>query len=567
MPVRYDPLIARTLAVEARARWGGSRVRSLGFDRGRRIVELRFDDDTRLIALLHPLAGHLIALEADDDTTVLRGTPYRFGRLFLDGVEAPPDERALLFTFRDTAGKPREALALELHVQRWNALRLELTGPEGDPAWRIEAALLTRDAGDRPLRRGALYRPPRSTRDDIERAPTPEDLEASLSDVDADDLRSAVLTRWAWTSALNIDWLLAGRTHERLRQLHDVVRERDIGPSWIEPRRWGAQPYPIALAGEGRASESLLDAFREAVEDEGGLAALIESIPSASDEKRASESEVLAARLGARSGRLGKRVAALERQLAGAEAPETPRADGQLLLARKSEIPRGASVVTLEDFEGTDRTIELDPALDVVANAERLFDEAKRRQRALDTLPGRIADARERRTALELALAELERAGPTDELWELAGGRPASQEERRGKTPAPRLPYTRLVSSGGLEIRVGRGAKDNDELTFRHSGPDDIWLHASQASGAHVILRWGRKDENPPRRDLLEAANAAAVNSGARNSGTVAVVWTRRKHVRKPRKSPPWTVAPDRARTVFVEPDRERVDGMRADES
>ena len=53
----------------------------------------------------------------------------------------------------------------------------------------------------------------------------------------------------------------------------------------------------------------------------------------------------------------------------------------------------------------------------------------------------------------------------------------------------------------------------------------------------------------------MEAAIAAAVNSEARHSKTVAVDWTRRKYVRKPRKAPPGIVLPDRVKTLFVEPD------------
>jgi predicted ribosome quality control (RQC) complex YloA/Tae2 family protein len=109
-------------------------------------------------------------------------------------------------------------------------------------------------------------------------------------------------------------------------------------------------------------------------------------------------------------------------------------------------------------------------------------------------------------------------------------------------------------SSGGIEIRVGRGARHNDDLTFHHSAPDDVWLHARHAAGAHVVLRWSAED-NPPARDLSEAAVLAALASKARGSGTVPVDWTRRKHVRKPRRSPPGQVLVDRARTLFVEPD------------
>ena len=81
-----------------------------------------------------------------------------------------------------------------------------------------------------------------------------------------------------------------------------------------------------------------------------------------------------------------------------------------------------------------------------------------------------------------------------------------------------------------------------------------------------MILRWGRKDENPPRRDLLEAAVAAAVHSGARHSGTAPVVWTRRKYVRKPRKSPPGTVTLTRVQTIFAKPDANLVKTLRQDD-
>jgi predicted ribosome quality control (RQC) complex YloA/Tae2 family protein len=101
---------------------------------------------------------------------------------------------------------------------------------------------------------------------------------------------------------------------------------------------------------------------------------------------------------------------------------------------------------------------------------------------------------------------------------------------------------------------VGRGARHNDDLTFHHSDPNDIWLHARHVGGAHVVLRWNG-DGSPPARDLAEAATLAALHSSARTSGSVPVDWARRKHVRKPRSSPPGRVLVERGKTVFVEPD------------
>jgi predicted ribosome quality control (RQC) complex YloA/Tae2 family protein len=116
------------------------------------------------------------------------------------------------------------------------------------------------------------------------------------------------------------------------------------------------------------------------------------------------------------------------------------------------------------------------------------------------------------------------------------------------------LPYRVYRSSGGLEIRVGRGAQRNDDLTFHHSSPNDVWLHARHAAGAHVVLRWS-EEGNPPARDLAEAATLAALHSRARSAGSVPVDWTRRKYVRKPRKAPAGTVVLERAQTLFVRPD------------
>ena len=236
-----------------------------------------------------------------------------------------------------------------------------------------------------------------------------------------------------------------------------------------------------------------------------------------------------------------------------------------MILAHKSSIKRGAARVELPDFEGASREIELDPALDAVANAERYFDEARRRERARERIPAEVAESERRLERFKAAIETLAVEGPSEALWKLVG-RPSAEAGARGRAgPEPRLPYHRFRSTGGLEIRVGRGARDNDALTLHHSSPDDIWMHARQVQGAHVILRWGRKDENPAQRDLLEAATVAAVHSGARHSGTAAVNWTRRKYVRKPRKSPPGRVAVERVQTLFVEPDEELVKTLRVE--
>ena len=144
----------------------------------------------------------------------------------------------------------------------------------------------------------------------------------------------------------------------------------------------------------------------------------------------------------------------------------------------------------------------------------------------------------------------------TAEPHEIDAAQPAPPQHSRRARQEVSLPYRVYHTSSGLEVRVGRGAKGNDALTLHHAHGNDIWLHARDVGGAHVILRWQKPDENPPQQDLLEAAALAAYNSKARTSGMVPVDWTRRKYVRKPRKSPPGRVTFERGKTVFVEPAR-----------
>jgi predicted ribosome quality control (RQC) complex YloA/Tae2 family protein len=225
-------------------------------------------------------------------------------------------------------------------------------------------------------------------------------------------------------------------------------------------------------------------------------------------------------------------------------------------------VKKGAAEVTLPGFEGSQETITLDPALSPQGNAERFYDRAGRAERARARLPALIREA-ESRIAELCDVLERVRAGedPAEEIRKLLP-EPGTGGRGTPDTSGPALPYWRFWTSGGLEVRVGRGSKANDQLTFKHSAPNDIWLHARHSAGAHVVLRWTAEDA-PPARDLEQAAILAALHSKARSSGSVPVDWTRRKYVRKPRKAPPGSVRMDRAKTLFVEPDPSLLDRLK----
>ena len=236
------------------------------------------------------------------------------------------------------------------------------------------------------------------------------------------------------------------------------------------------------------------------------------------------------------------------------------RAHGDLLLAYASTVTRGVSRVTLPDFDGGNVDIELDPKLSAVDNAQALYEEARRQDRALKRIPSLIAEASRQREKLAGLLARAERGELSDtDLKEISDRPVAKPQQQQGE----RLPYRRYQTSSGLEVRVGRNARSNDELTLHHSSPRDIWLHARHVGGAHVVLRWHEPEANPPIADIMEAAMLAAIHSVARTSKTVPVDYTRRKYIRKPRRSPPGSVVMERAKTVFVQPDEEKEKALR----
>jgi predicted ribosome quality control (RQC) complex YloA/Tae2 family protein len=456
-------------------------------------------------------------------------------------VETPPDERLLRFSFRKVRGLTRRVqVVVELMTNQWNALLLE-----GEQEW-IRHLLWTRPSESRPLVVGQAYRPPEPSGRAGASEPLSQEVWSALMTSGPD---SRILDTVAFTSLVNLP-TLAGSERPDYSLWLSLRTPHEDQPCILETER-GKQPYPVIL-NDFKAIEcsSILDA----------LDRLAHAGAGAQDQHLMALDRVDRALHRARG-----RVRGIEREMAHAGDPDAYREKANLLLARLGEVRRGATSVTLIGFAGEEVEIALDPALSPHENAEALYEEAARRERAQARLPTLLEKAKERVVELTLRRARLLAGDLSEE--ELERGLPSRKGKQRwsGQGQPTRLPFRRFRSSGGLEIRVGRGSKDNDALTFRHSDPDDVWLHARDVSGAHVVLRWQKK-EAPPAKDLAEAAALAALHSEAKHSKTVPVDWTRRKHVRKPRKSSPGTVILSRAQTLFVEPDPDLPDRLSRDE-
>jgi predicted ribosome quality control (RQC) complex YloA/Tae2 family protein len=113
----------------------------------------------------------------------------------------------------------------------------------------------------------------------------------------------------------------------------------------------------------------------------------------------------------------------------------------------------------------------------------------------------------------------------------------------------------RSFERDGFEILVGKGARENDGLTFREAAPNDLWLHASGYAGSHVVVRNPERLSQLPREVVECAAQLAAYHSKAREArGKIDVHLCRAADVRKPRGFPPGRVELRRWESVRVYP-------------
>lgn len=262
----------------------------------------------------------------------------------------------------------------------------------------------------------------------------------------------------------------------------------------------------------------------------------------------------------------------LRRDLEGHGDAEEHKRAGDLLLANIGTAVREGGRVRLTDFYAEETPLvelEVDEQRTLQEEAARRFARYAKAKRAAREIAERLEKVEPELAALEARREELERivsARDHDALTAFEGGRSDEKVRDGRRTPPGREKGSKKGSSGkgralrryrssdGYEVIVGRGARENDELTFRVARSYDTWMHAADYPGSHVVVRARGKDDTIPHRTLVEAARLAAQFSQARKDAKVAVNYTPRKFVSKPRGAAPGLVYLSSFRTLLVEP-------------
>ena len=242
------------------------------------------------------------------------------------------------------------------------------------------------------------------------------------------------------------------------------------------------------------------------------------------------------------------------KQIRDTEKRDKYRVYGELLNAYAYSVPAGSKSCEVDNYyTGEKMRIPLDPTLTPTQNARKYFDRYTKLKRTHEALTGLTARVKAEidhletiRTSLDLATGEGDLAQIRQELEEngFVKNRSGAGKKRPGfdksgaKKGRARTPLSKplhYISSDGFDIYVGKNNYQNDQLTFHFAEPGDIWLHANDIPGSHVILRCGGKTMNEiPDRAFEEAASLAAWYSAGREQGKVEIDYLLRKGVKKP---------------------------------
>lgn len=242
-------------------------------------------------------------------------------------------------------------------------------------------------------------------------------------------------------------------------------------------------------------------------------------------------------------------------------SPEHWKRLGDILLANAHNATReGASLRVIDYFSeaAPEILIDADPRFSATEAAEEYFRLYQKARNGREMIFGRIAMTESKIKVSERKLSEIDEAEAAFDEERLGAILPAKKlptETRKAKKRDAEIKgVRRFVSSDGFEILVGKGASDNDYLTTRLAAARDTWLHASDYSGSHVVIRNPNRKEIS-QRTLREAAALAAFYSSARELPRAAVNYTERKFVSKVKGGAPGLVRLASFKTIDVKPE------------
>lgn len=252
-----------------------------------------------------------------------------------------------------------------------------------------------------------------------------------------------------------------------------------------------------------------------------------------------------------------KKLKKLSNELKATENADEYRIKGEVLTTYLYQIKRGMTKITLPNFYDNNKeiTISLSNQLSPSQNAQKYFKKYQKLKNAVTFVNEQIELTKKEVAYLEEIQTQIELATPADlddiktELQQEGYIKKKQQKSKRSSRVKINKPES-FIASDGTEILVGKNNLQNEKLTLHTAKKTDIWLHAKNIPGSHVII----KSNNPSDETLFEAAMLAAYFSKFRSSANVPIDYVQVKNIRKPNGSKPGFVIYEGQKTLTVTP-------------
>lgn len=258
-----------------------------------------------------------------------------------------------------------------------------------------------------------------------------------------------------------------------------------------------------------------------------------------------------------------KKLGKQEKELLATENAEEFRQKGELLTTYLTLVPNNQDQVELDNYYTNEKiVIALDKSLTPSQNAQRYFKKYQKLKEAVKHLTGLIQETKDTITYLESVETALNHAAISDiedireELVETGFVKRRTRDKRHKR----KKPEQYLASDGKTIIMVGRNNLQNDELTFKMAKKGELWFHAKDIPGSHVLIK---NNLNPSDEVKTDAAELAAYYSKARLSNLVQVDMIEAKKLNKPTGGKPGFVTYTGQKTLRVTPTEEKINSMR----
>ena len=232
------------------------------------------------------------------------------------------------------------------------------------------------------------------------------------------------------------------------------------------------------------------------------------------------------------------------------------RLKGELLTANLHLVKPGAtSVKVISYYDGSEVTIELDERFSAAKNAQNYYKKYGKAKTAKKEKQVQLEGCCSEIDYLESVLSMIPLTESYEEL-ELIRTELIQQGYLRGRKAADRKktvkPKPRRFEVCGYELLVGRNNTENDYITFKLGGKQDLWFHTKDIHGSHCVLLTGGAEVG--EEEIFGAAAIAAWFSKGQSSGNVPVDYVPLRYVHKPNGAKPGMVIFTNNRTVWVDP-------------